>query len=256
MPSRDEFLAHLDADSHLFAAAAARGLEADVPSCPGWTVRDLVVHIGEVISQKADLVAGGWADSWPPRNRLPAGVDPLDWYRREASRLYEVLSVADPETPAMTFGPDQTVAFWIRRMAHETVVHRIDAEQAHGYESAVDPQLAIDGVWELFDVYITGYPDWAEFHPGDDVVRVVVGDETRTVRLGRFTGAKNDRDYDLPTTIFSTDDPHAIVSGYPDRVLLWMWGRAPLDDVNVSGDVATARRFRTACAARETAGSR
>ncbi len=256
MPSRDEFLAHLDADSHLLAAAAARGLDAAVPGCPGWTVRDLVVHMGEVISQKADLVAGGWADSWPPRNRLPDGVDPLDWYRREASRLYEVLAVADPDVPAMTFGADRTVAFWIRRMAHETVVHRIDAEQAHGYESAVDPELAVDGVCELFDVYITGYPDWAEFHPGEDVVRVVTGDETRTVRLGRFTGVKNDRRYDLPTTVFSADDPHVTVSGDPDRVLLWMWGRAPLEDVTVRGDVETARRFRAACAARETAGNR
>ncbi len=256
MPSRDEFLAHLDADSHLFAAAAALGLEADVPGCPGWTVRDLVIHLGEVISQKADLVAGGWADAWPPRNHLPDGVEPLDWYRREASRLYEVLAVADPDAPAMTFGADRTVGFWIRRMAQETVVHRIDAEQAHGYESHVDPELAVDGVCELFDVYITGYPDWAEFQAGSDVVRVEVGDETRTVRLGRFTGVRNDRDYELPTTVFSTADPHVVVSGRPDRVLLWMWGRAALEDVSITGDAGAARRFRTACAARETAGSR
>ncbi len=257
MPSNEEFLAHLDADSHLLAAAASRGLERDVPCCPGWTVYDLVVHMGEVISQKADLVAGGWADSWPPRNKLPEGADPLDWYRREASRLYEVLAAADPEAPAVTFGRDRTVGFWIRRMALETVVHRVGAEQAHGYESAIDPELALDGVGELFDVYITGHPVWAEFRPGDEVVRVETAHQSWTVRLGSFIGSKNAQDYVLPTTMFAQgDDPDAVVSGEPDRVLLWMWGRAPIEDVVVTGDIGAADRFRATCARRETSGAR
>lgn len=257
MPSYEEFLAHLDADSHLFAAAAALGLEPEVPCCPGWIVRDLVVHLAEVISQKADLVAGGWADDWPPRNRLPEGIDPVEWYRREAARLYEVLAAADPAAPAMTFGSDRTVAFWIRRMAHETVVHRVDAEQAHGYESEVDPELALDGVAELFDVYITGYPEWARFQPGDEVVAVETIDRSWTVRLGRFVGSKKGRDYVLPTTVFETEaEPAAVITGDPDRVLLWMWGRAPIEDIAVTGDILVAERFRATCARRETAGGR
>ena len=151
-------------------------------------MRDLVVHMGEVISQKADLVAGGWADEWPPRNTLPEGADPLEWYRAEAARLYEVLQAADPAAPAATFGRDKTVAFWHRRMAHETLVHRVDAEQAHGYESAVDPELAVDGVAELFDVFATGYPKWASFRPGNTVVRIETGGRSWTVRLGESFG--------------------------------------------------------------------
>jgi uncharacterized protein (TIGR03083 family) len=249
MPTRDEYLAHLDADSHLLAAAAARGLEPAVPCCPGWTVRDLVVHMGEVISQKADLVAGGWADAWPTRNKLPEDADPLEWYRAEAGRLYEVLLAADPAAPASTFGRDKTVAFWHRRMAHETLVHRVDAEQAHGYESAVDPELAVDGVAELFDVFATGYPKWASFRPEATVVRVETGDRSWTVRLGESFGTtKNGGDYSKPTSILESDAaPDATISGEPDRVMLWMWGRAPIDHVTMAGSGTAAEQFRQVC---------
>jgi uncharacterized protein (TIGR03083 family) len=248
MLTNAEYLAHLDADSHLLAAAAARGLEPDVPCCPGWKVRDLVTHVGEVISQKADIVAGGWADSWPARNKVPEGINPLEWYRKEAGRLYEVLLAADPTAPAVTFGSDKTVAFWIRRMAHETVVHRVDAEQAHGYESAVDLELATDGVAELFDVFATTYPKWASFRPGADVVRVETGDQSWTVRLGEYVGTKNGRDYKKPISTRDPDaGPDATISGAPDRVMLWMWGRAPIEQVTVAGSVDAAEQFRQVC---------
>ena len=257
MPTHEEFLAHLDADCHLFAAAAAMGLEPDVPCCHGWTVHDLVVHMGEVISHKADIVVEGWVDAWPPRKKLPEGADPLGWYREEAVRLYEVLAAADPAAAAMTFGEDKTVAFWIRRMAHETLVHRVDAEQAHGYESTIDPELAIDGVAELFDVYVTGYPKWASLRPSDEVVRVEVGEQSWTVRLGKFVGSRKARDYVLPTTMFEPNaEPNAVITGEPDRLLLWMWGRAPIDDVTVSGELAVAEHFRSICARQETSGGR
>ncbi len=248
MLSFDDYLSHLDADSHLLTAAAVRGMGAAVPGCPGWDVRDLVVHIAKVHSQKADIVEQGLVDRWPDRRELPADVDPLEWYRSEASRLCRVLAAADPSAPATTWAEEQTVGFWIRRMAQETVVHRVDAEQAHGYESAVDPELAVDGVAELFDVFITGYPDWGEYMAGDSVVRVETGGRSWTVRLGRFVGTKNGRDYDLPTTMPEPDaEPGAVVSGDPDRVLLWMWGRAPVADVTVAGDVNLAHELRKAC---------
>lgn len=251
MLTLDTYLAHLDADAHLLAAAAAQGLAADVPGCPGWTVRDLVIHTAVVHHHKTEIVAGDWVDKQPPRPALPGGADPLQWYRDGAAHLYQVLEGADPAMPSWTFGRDKTVAFWYRRMAQETVVHRIDAEQAHGYESAIDPELAVDGVAELFDVFLTGYPHWAHFQPSDDVVGVEVGDQAWTVRLGRFVGSRKAVDYVQPTTMLEPDAvPHTVISGEPDRVFLWLWGRAPLDDVTVSGDLEVVDRFRATCARR------
>jgi len=242
------YLDHLQRDAALLADAGALGLDADVPGCPGWKMRDLVVHIARVQIQKADIVEQGLVESWPATPVLPDGIDPLDWYRAGAARVVEVLSQADPAAPAKTWAEEQTVGFWIRRLALETVIHRIDAEQAHGYESPVDRDLAIDGIAELFDVMITGYPDWATFTPDDGVIRVDAGDQSWTVRFGRMVGRKRDRDYDRQIVVFEESaEPGAVVSGAPDRVLLWMWGRAPQSEVVISGDPALAIRLREVC---------
>ncbi|MDJ0923351.1 MAG: maleylpyruvate isomerase family mycothiol-dependent enzyme [Acidimicrobiia bacterium] len=248
MLSFPEYLAHLDANTHLMGAAAARGLDAKVPGCPGWTVRDLVLHVAQVQIQKADIVEHGHVDTWPAHPEPPTDADPIEWYRSGADRLYRVLAEADPTAPAKTWAEEQTVGFWIRRMAHEAAVHRVDAEQAHGYESAVNAGLAVDGVAELFDVFITGYPDWGEYTADEAVVRVETGGRSWTARFGRFTGSKSDRTYDLPTLMLEEGaEPGSVISGEPDRVLLWMWGRAPLSDVLVAGDIDLAHRLREVC---------
>jgi hypothetical protein len=44
-----EHIAHLQRDGVLLADAAARaGMDARVPTCPEWVVRDLVRHQGDV----------------------------------------------------------------------------------------------------------------------------------------------------------------------------------------------------------------
>ena len=248
MLSYPEYLAHFDADSHLLAAAAVRGLDADVPCCQGWTVLDLLDHVSRVYSSRIDIVEQGWTDGWPPRRPRPAEVDPLEWFRAEAGRLVAVLAAADPAAPARTFAEEQSVGFWIRRMAHETVIHRIDAEQAHGYESAVDPVLALDGVAELFDVFITRRPDSNKLTVGETAIQVVTGELSWTARFGRLMDGTGDAAEEVPIVVLdSAATPDASFSGDPVRMLLWMWGRAPLADITVDGPVELAHRFREVC---------
>jgi len=243
-----EYLSHLDADSHLLAAAAARGLEPMVPGCPGWTVRDLVVHAARVQRHKVEIVANGIVDVSPAHPELPEGTDPIEWFRRGADRLYRVLASADPAAPAKTFAVEQTVGFWIRRMAHETLIHRIDAEQAQGYESPIDPALALDGIAELLEVFVTRIAPWGEFRPAEDTVAVAAADRTWVLQLGRVVGTRRDREYDLPAAVFAPGEPTTVVSGDPDRVLLWMWGRATISAVDVDGRREIADALRAACA--------
>jgi hypothetical protein len=67
----------------------------------------------------------------------------------------DYLGDTDPAAPVWTFhGPDQTAGFWRRRMAQETVVHRVDAESAHGRPGAVPAALAADGVDEALEVFL------------------------------------------------------------------------------------------------------
>ena len=70
-----------------------------------------------------------------------------------------------PDEAALTwFGPEQTVGFWIRRMAQETVVHRMDAQLAAGEPVTPAPDdLAIDGVDEVLNRFVEyGAAQWPE----------------------------------------------------------------------------------------------
>jgi uncharacterized protein (TIGR03083 family) len=243
-----EYLAHFDADSHLLAAAAARGIDVPVPGCPGWSVTDLLDHVSRVYSSRIDILEQGLTDTWPPRRSRPKHIGPLAWFRSQAARLVTVLADADPEAPAMTFANDRTVGFWIRRMAHETLIHRIDGEQAHGYESEIDPGLALDGIAEMFDVFITRQHDEAEFVAEEIAVKVASVDRAWTARFGRLIDSTSGEGEEVP--MVALDDaivPAVTFSGEPQRMLLWMWGRAPLDHITVTGPVELAGRFRDVC---------
>jgi uncharacterized protein (TIGR03083 family) len=118
----------LDADfARLREVAHGADLSAVVPSCPDWTVRDLVQHIGAVYLHKVECMRLGTApDPWPPAGL--ADEEPLALLDRAYAALTSEFTSRSPESPAFTwYGPDQTVGFWIRRMAQETVIHRVDA---------------------------------------------------------------------------------------------------------------------------------
>jgi uncharacterized protein (TIGR03083 family) len=110
----------------LVGAAARAGLDARVPSCPDWDVAALLGHIGRVHR---------WAAGCITTNSLvsPADIDPppeggaLAGYAREGAAALGAALERSPDAPAWTFVPPPTVAFWQRRQAHETAMHRVDA---------------------------------------------------------------------------------------------------------------------------------
>ena len=131
-------------------AASAVELTANVPSCPGWTVADLVRHVAQVYLHKVALMRTGEEPrEWPPPGL--AAEAPLARSAGPTARCGREFRTRGPGQPAPTwYEPDQTVAFWIRRMAQETVIHRIDAELAAGLPvTPVPDDLAADGVDEV-----------------------------------------------------------------------------------------------------------
>ena len=76
----------------------------------------------------------------------PFGKDTVEWFSDEHAKLLSELAAHRPSDHTWTWWePDQTVGFWYRRMALETVVHRVDIEAQFGPLSAIDPALAVDG---------------------------------------------------------------------------------------------------------------
>ena len=99
-------------------------LDAPVPSCPGWSMRDLVVHLGGVHQWAAHAVVAGNPNlrPEPPTDEGRSGL--TAWYRRHAERLVDVLTSTATDAPAWTLDDrDPTAQFWMRRQVHETVMH-------------------------------------------------------------------------------------------------------------------------------------
>lgn len=235
------FLECLAADKKRLREVAAGRLDAAVPSCPDWTVRDLVNHVAEVYLHKVECMRLGHApEDWPPA----FDGDPLERLDSSYDTLIAEFAARSPGDTAFTwYDEDQTVGFWIRRMAQETAVHRVDGELAAGDLTPVDAELALDGVDEVLRIFLgwgtTAYADMPEVQaelgdPDGRAVAVRSGDTTLIVR---------------PTKrgVEVTDGPGeaaATVTGEPSPLLLWLWNRADDSGVRVDGDPNLVAYFR------------
>ncbi|MGH3311623.1 MAG: maleylpyruvate isomerase family mycothiol-dependent enzyme [Streptomyces sp.] len=206
-------------------AVASIDLTAAVPSCPGWTVADLARHVGEVYLHKALAMREGAEPPWPPPGEL-ADEEPLALLDRAYAGLLEEFAARKPADPAGTwYAPDQTVGFWIRRMAQETVIHRIDAELGAGQPvEPVPADLAVDGIDELLEIFVAyGVAEWGDYFTG-----ILDGSPGRTY-LVRTDGAA----WRVRTGpgLFAVeggagdDTADVTVSGPPSAVLRWVWNR-------------------------------
>lgn len=151
-----EHIAALHEEGARLAEAAGRaGLDAHVPTCLGWQVRDLLRHVGGVHRWARAYVVTGRRQPYSEREEAEffAAVDDdelLDWFREGHRALVDTLTDADESVECWTFlSAPSPLAFWARRQAHETAVHRADAESATSTVSYWDASFAVDGVDEL-----------------------------------------------------------------------------------------------------------
>ncbi|MFJ8659621.1 maleylpyruvate isomerase family mycothiol-dependent enzyme [Streptomyces sp. NPDC093795] len=232
-------------------AAAAAGPDAEVPTCPGWRVRDLLRHTTMVHRWAAAYVAEGHT-TYQPDEGEPAldGDELLAHYREGHAGLVAALRAAPEALECWTFLPAPSpLAFWARRQAHETLVHRADVESARGTgPGPVDPALGADGIDELLCGFHgrdrsrvrTSGPRTLRVRTTDtgDVwtVRLSAAEPPRAERLSRsaspVAGAAVGRGSD------------AELSGPAGRLYLTLWNRLPVDAVTLVGDAELARVWR------------
>lgn len=252
---RSRLLECLAADYGRLREVAATDLTAAVPSCPGWTVADLVGHVAEVYLHKTECIRlNAFPDPWPPALESEEPIALLD---RAYAALTAEFAARDDATPSRTWHePDQTVGFWIRRMAQETVIHRLDAELALGVPVAPIPDdLAIDGIDEVLKLFV-GYGSHAWL---EDFKPVLAGAESRTVIIGVDGGPGWLVRTEVTGVDVSDADPAAAastpvgatVSGGSVGVLRWVWARESpgVSEAQVEGDEATLTELRDVLAA-------
>ncbi|HKD97178.1 MAG TPA: maleylpyruvate isomerase N-terminal domain-containing protein, partial [Micromonosporaceae bacterium] len=194
------------------------------------------LHKVECIKQRK------FPDAWPPEREPAPLTTQLDtaW-----TRLIEQFATHEANDPAATWhDPDQTVGFWIRRMAQETVIHRIDAQLAAGVAvDAIPDDLALDDVDEVLHLFI-GYAStrW----PGEFAAHLESPDTRPVVVTASAAGGSRSwevavnpdgvRVTDRPSAAAPGEEPAARVSGDGDAVARWLWGRAGDDAVTMEGD--------------------
>jgi uncharacterized protein (TIGR03083 family) len=224
-------------------AAAAAGTDADVPTCPGWTVTDLLDHCVRGDDWARAIAEQGRAGSTD--RVLPAETDPslqgdalVEAFRERAQALVAALASISPDTPVWTFSStDRTAAFWQRRRAQETAVHRVDAEAAAGTPTPIDARLAVDGIDEFLTVFLPRLADnFAEV--GDATVHLHCTDVDGEWLVARRDGALT------VTAEHAKGDVAA--RGTASDLLLFLWGRTPADALEVFGDADLLARFRQA----------
>ncbi|WBP85015.1 maleylpyruvate isomerase family mycothiol-dependent enzyme [Kitasatospora cathayae] len=230
------------AETTRFVAAVRQADPAlPVPTCPGWTLADLVRHTGSV--QRWFTVLLHQRIQEPPRSRdvdlrLPERPEEYpDWLAEAAEQATAAFAEGDLDAPMWAWGADQHARFWVRRMLFETFVHRVDAELALGLKLDVDPVLAADGV----DEFLTNLPFAAFFAPGTAELR----GEDRTIRFARTDG-EGDWLVRLRPDGFGLDDTDddtgtaadATVRAPAAELLLLLYGRLDRTaaGVEVSGD--------------------
>jgi uncharacterized protein (TIGR03083 family) len=139
-------------ESAMLAEAARKNLAPTVPSCPDWSVSDLVWHVGGIHRHRIWLITEHPEGPSGFEIDRPKDDEIVDWFEKGAENLAHVLESHEPSEHVWTWFPsDQTVGFWQRRMAQETAVHRWDAEHAAAETHPIEAALAADGIAEFFD---------------------------------------------------------------------------------------------------------
>lgn len=242
-----EHIEQLAVQGELLAQAPERApLTAPVPTCPGWQLRDLLAHLGYVHRWAASYVAEArphWVDrlgeadilnAAPPDDVLPG------WFRDGHAALVATLRAADPAVQCWSFlDAPSPLAFWARRQAHETAIHRADAQLAAnpGHPpAAFPPALAADGIDELVTGFGGRNPGKLADSPATLVIRAGTGPDAPawTVVMGQ-PDARASRGADPAGTV-GPGERYCEVSGPAPDLYLTLWNRRPPDGLDVRGD--------------------
>ncbi len=224
----------------LAEAAKLGGLDADVPYCPGWDMRELVRHLSEIhlwaaahVGQPHDKpwvddlseLSAFWPDLgvfWPDDDQL------VGWYLETNANLVKQLKAAPLDLEAFTFllEASSPLAMWARRQAHETAIHRYDAESAAGIESRFDAEFAADGIDELLVGFTQRGKGFSE-----DSTRTMAFHATDTADRWHVTLSPEEI-----VTVCGDNPADITLSGNASDLYLAVWNRGDDSNITIDGD--------------------
>ena len=239
-----------DRSAALRAAAEAAGLDARVPGCPDWTVRDLVTHLGEVQRFWAAAVSAGPADGPPGDDQVPGDEVPesgpaevlMAWSAAATGELVRALLEAGPDRACWTWwrttSAPATSGAVARHQVQEAGVHAFDAQDAAGQAEPLPGDVAADGIGEFTTVGLAAMGAWP--HAAGIVALAPDDGETWVVSLTPAGARSVPGDPgDGPSR------PGARIRGTGSDIVLALYGRRARQGLIIEGDHDLATRLLT-----------
>jgi uncharacterized protein (TIGR03083 family) len=217
-------------------AVRTAGVNAPVASCGDWMVADLCAHVARLHRWVIDVVAG--RPDPPPQAwwnyPYPQGDAIIDFVDEGYRMLADTFAGAKPDEAAWSWTDQFTVGFWARRQTNELAIHRWDAQLACGEPEPSDPAIAVDGISEVFELMpfrsagppAPGSGETMHLHCTD-------GDGEWLVHL--------DPDGVTVENLHAKGDVAA--RGTASDLFLFVWGRVPVDRLEVFGDASLLARW-------------
>ena len=248
-PSTDNYFAEILASAAQLAdIARTHDPDLPVPTCPDWTLRQLAAHVGRVHRWAAEIVSTR-ATERIPFGSVPDGSYPAEpsaraaWLVAGADRVVSAVSAAGSD-PVWAFSEIAPATFWARRQAHETMMHRADAEFAVGRNVVLDAGLAADGI----DEWLTSVTDPRYRNRGEGI-QALPASAAMHLRATGVPGAGAVTEWLIRSTegtlslhrgpgVADVGEADVSVSGPADRLLLVLLRRLPAGEPSlaVSGD--------------------
>ncbi len=233
----ERYLDELRHQGELLRRSASRaGLPAAVPSCPGWTVAQLLRHVTKVHHWAASILQGGQPGDF--EFRRPDDGELLGVYDAGLADLLARLRSTPDSRAVWTMLPAESARlFWARRQAHETAIHRVDAELAAGFGvREFEPEFAADGIDELL-AGLSARGFGTEGLTGERTISVTPLDANASWTLSAGPDGVSCR----PAAIDRAD---LSVFGLAGDLYRWVWNRAADDEVALRGELRLADYWR------------
>lgn len=210
-----------------FGALQPTVLDTAVPACPGWTVENVVNHLtfGLGVGYPHALKAAPdcpdeqvFSDmEWPVSH--PTGPAALATFEATMRACIEVFAQADPALPCYTYAGPGLAAFWFRRAAIETTLHRMDVVEAlETPDSPLTDERIDDAIAESVEFALPLAARWTTT-------------TAPALRVQRFGSTSSH--------VLGEGPVAAVVSGEGTALLGALWGRSA-DAVEISGDPLAA----------------
>ena len=241
-----DFEGHLKAlreeGPRLVQAAEQAGLDAPMPSCPDWRVGDLLGHIGGVHRWAASFVGTGLDRPSTQEEddalfAAPTGERLPQWCRDAHRALVSAFEApgAGAGTKWSFLPAPSHIEFWARRQAHETAIHRADAQLAAGLPVEFDAAFAADGIGELLGCFMARRRGRLVADPPTSLgVSTTDAEAEWTVLIGP----------ESRTVVPERRDADCLLRGSARDLYLMLWNRGGTDRIEVRGDAAVLELWR------------